>query len=415
MQDIKSFSTRDVRFQMPEGSGSDAVHSDPEYSYAVTLLETDSPGLTGTGSTFTLGAGNDVVANLAARLADRMLNLGGRDIEEIMARFGEIQKVLADDPQLRWLGPHKGAIHLALASVTNAAFDLWARVRGQPLWQLLLQLTDDEIVRLLDLSWIEDALSEEQALDLLARERSGRPDRSVILKTGYPGYDTSVGWFGYSDDIIAEKARAAGEQGFRAMKLKVGAENLETDLRRFRIVRDVVADDVLLMVDANQQWTWPTVAHACEAFADLGAHWIEEPTHPDDIATHRRLAGLLRPRGVRLALGEHVSHRVLFKNFIQAEAVDVVQVDALRVAGVSEFLAVSMMARMAELSVIPHVGDMGQIHQHLVLFNHIALGLSAEMLEYIPHLSEHFLDPAIVEDGFYQTPTAVGAGLALLH
>jgi len=357
--------------------------------------------------------GYDIVADLAGRLTDRMLNLGGRDIEEIMARFGEIQKALADDSQLRWLGPHKGAIHLALASVTNATFDLWARARGLPLWQLLLELTDDEIVGLLDLSWIEDALTREQAIDLLARERSGRPDRSEILRIGYPGYDTSVGWFGYRDEVIAEKARVAGAHGFRAIKLKVGAENLETDLRRFRIVRDAVGDEVLLMVDANQQWTWPAVTRACEAFADLGAHWIEEPTHPDDIALHRRLARLLRQRGVRLALGEHVSHRVLFKNFISAEAVDIVQVDALRVAGVSEFLVVSMMARMARLTVIPHVGDMGQIHQHLVLFNHIALGLPAEMLEYIPHLSEHFLDPAIVENGFYQTPTAIGAGLAL--
>ncbi|MFV1981713.1 MAG: mandelate racemase, partial [Rhodothermia bacterium] len=217
MPDIKSFSTRDVRFGMPEGSGSDAIHSDPEYSYAVTLLETDGHGQTGTGSTFTLGAGNDIVADLAGRLTNRMLNLGGRDIEEIMARFGEIQKALADDPQLRWLGPHKGAIHLALASVTNAAFDLWARARGLPLWQLLLDLRDDEVVALLDLSWIQDVLTPGQALDLLARERPTRADRSVILETGYPGYDTSVGWFGYTDEVIAEKAQAAYEQGFRAM------------------------------------------------------------------------------------------------------------------------------------------------------------------------------------------------------
>ncbi|MFC2085941.1 enolase C-terminal domain-like protein [Bacteroidota bacterium] len=410
---IKSVSTHDVRFQMPEGSGSDAVHSNPEYSYAVTLLETD--GHTGSGSTFTLGAGNDIVAQLANQLADRMLQLGGRDIEEIMSRFGEIQKALADDPQLRWLGPHKGAIHLALASVTNAAFDLWARARGLPLWKLLLDLSDAEVVALLDLSWIEDSLTRDQALELLTQERSTRDSRSGILKTGYPGYDTSVGWFGYSDEAIAENARVAREQGFRAMKLKVGSSELETDLRRFRIVRDVVGDDALLMVDANQQWTWPAADRACKAFAELGAYWIEEPTHPDDVVGHGRLARILRPLGVRLALGEHVSHRVLFKNFIEANAVDIVQVDALRVAGVSEFLAVSMMARKAGLSVIPHVGDMGQLHQHLVLFNHIALGLPAEMLEYIPHLSHHFLDPAIVRDGVYVTPTAVGGGLALRY
>jgi L-fuconate dehydratase len=396
---------------MPEGSGSDAVHADPEYSYALTILETD--GHSGTGSTLTLGAGNDIVADLAGRLADRMLKVGGHDIEEIMARFGEVQKMLADDPQLRWLGPHKGTIHLALASVTNAAFDLWARVRGVPLWQLLLDLSDEKVVALLDLSWVEDVLSRQQALSLISRERPTRTERSGILKTGYPGYDTSVGWFGYPDDLIAENARVAREQGFKAMKLKVGSADLETDLRRFRLVRDVVGDDILLMVDANQQWTWPSVERACLEFANLGAYWIEEPTHPDDVESHRKLAALLRPQGVRLALGEHVSNRVLFKNFIESEAVDIVQPDALRLAGVSEFLVVSMMSRAAGLSVIPHVGDMGQLHQHLVLFNHIALGLSAEMLEYIPHLAQHFLDPAVVKDGVYVTPIAAGAGLSL--
>lgn len=411
MSQIRSFSTRDVRFPLPEASGSDAVHADPEYSYALTLLETD--GHIGAGSAFTIGDGNDVVADLAGRLAERLLNIGGRDIEEIMARFGEHQKALADDPQLRWLGPHKGAIHLALASVTNAAFDLWARVRGLPLWELLLNLSDDEIVALLDLSWIEDALDREAAVHLLATERDGRPDRSGILDGGYPGYDTSVGWFGYSDQQIEENARAAAAKGFRAMKLKVGASDLETDLRRFKIVRDAVGSEVRLMVDANQQWTSPAVDRACEAFADLGAYWIEEPTHPDDVLAHRRLSRLLRPKGVRLALGEHVSNRVLFKNFMEAGAVDIVQVDALRVAGVSEFLVVSMMARKAGLSVIPHVGDMGQLHRHLVLFNHIALGLPAEMLEYIPHLAERFADPAIVESGVYLTPRGAGAGLAL--
>jgi len=408
---IKSFATRDVRFKMPEGSGSDAVHTDPEYAYAVTLLETEDH--VGSGSAFTIGAGNDIVADLAGRLAERLLRIGGRDIEEIMARFGTVQKALADDPQLRWLGPHKGAIHLALASVTNAAFDLWARQRGMPLWQLLLSLDDAEVVALLDLSWIEDVLSPRDALDLLARERATRDARVGILEKGYPGYDTSIGWFGYSDDLVASNARLAVKQGFRAMKLKVGSADLENDLRRFQLVRDEVGEDVLLMVDANQQWKWPEVERACEAFAERGAYWIEEPTHPDDVLGHQRLAVTLRKRHVRLALGEHVSHRVLFKNFIQAGAVDIVQVDALRVAGVSEFLAVSMMARIAGLSVIPHVGDMGQIHQHLVLFNHIGLGLPAEMLEYIPHLSAHFEAPAVVKDGCYITPTAAGSGLAL--
>jgi L-fuconate dehydratase len=408
---IRSYSTHDVRFGMPEGAGSDAVHEAPEYSYAVTLLET--AGHVGTGSAFTIGDGNDVVTQLADKLTARLLKIGGHDIEEIMARFGSIQKALADDPQLRWLGPHKGAVHLALASVTNAAFDLWARVRERPLWQLLLELTDVEIVALLDLSWIEDILSHEQALNLLKDERPGRSDRVSILESGYPGYDTSVGWFGYSDDLLRDKALEAAEQGFGALKLKVGSIELADDVRRFQIVRDAVGEQVKLMVDANQQWTLQTAVKACQAFSKLGAYWIEEPIHPDDVLGHRTLAEMLRQTQTRLALGEHVSHRVLFKNFVMASAVDIVQVDALRVAGVSEFLVVSMMAKMAGLPVIPHVGDMGQLHQHLVLFNHIGLGLPVELLEYIPHLSVHFEHPAEVEHGYYRVPRLPGAGLAL--
>jgi L-fuconate dehydratase len=411
MPTIRSISTHDIRFDMPEGSGSDAVHKDPQYSYATTLLECD--GVVGSGVSFTIGDGNDVVTDLAGRLAEKMIAVGGRDIDELMSRFGQIQKTLADDAQLRWLGPHKGAIHLALSSVTNAAFDLWARGRGVPLWQLLLDLDDEALVALLDLSWIEDVLNREAALELLARERRTRDERTGILKSGYPGYDTSVGWLGYSDDVIAERTRRAVESGFEAMKLKVGSADLDDDIRRFRIVRETAGDEVLLMVDANQQWRWPVVDKACAAFADLGAYWIEEPTHPDDVLTHRRLRESLRESATRIALGEHVSNRVLFKNFIEAGAVDIVQVDAMRVAGVSEFIVVSMLAKKAGLSLIPHVGDVGQLHRHLVFFNHIALGLPAEMLEYIPHLADKFEDPAVVENGRYVVPSAMGAGMAV--
>jgi L-fuconate dehydratase len=408
---IRSFETRDVRFQMPEGAGSDAVHGSPEYSFAVTVLEGD--GIVGTGSAFTIGDGNDVVADLAGRLARKLVDHGGRDIEEIMARFGTLQKQLADDPQLRWLGPHKGAVHLALASVTNAAFDLWSRAREVPLWRLLLDLDDEAFAALLDVSWVEDVLPISRVAELLDRERAHRESRMPILDAGYPGYDTSAGWFGYSDDQIRSNAMDATARGFGALKLKVGSRNLEDDLRRFRIVRDLVGSEVKLMVDANQQWSLEQARRACDAFTALGAFWIEEPTHPDDVRAHSELKRRIRNTGTRLALGEHVSNRVLFKNLIQAEAVDIVQADALRLAGVSEFLVVSLMARRAGLSVIPHVGDMGQLHQHLVLFNHIALGLPAEMLEYIPHLSDRFENPARVADGVYLTPSGPGSGLAL--
>ncbi len=403
--------TLDKRFSMPDGSGSDAVHRDPQYAFAITRLHDD--GLVGEGATFTLGDGNDIVCELAQVLADELIRLGGNDIEEIMARFGFLQKELADHPRLRWLGPHKGAVHLALASVTNAAFDLWARKRNMPLWELLLGLDDESIVRLLDLSWIEDELSPNEAGELVASARSTRDERANVITAGYPGYDTSVGWFNYSDDVIAARATEAARSGFGALKLKVGSADLERDLARFRILRERVDPSVRLMVDANQQWSVSQAEIACEAFADEGAYWIEEPTHPDDIVAHQDLAEIARARGSRIALGEHVSNRVLFKNFIQAGAVDIVQVDALRVGGVSEFIAVSMLAAQHGLAVIPHVGDMGQLHQHLVLFNHIALDLPLEMLEYIPHLNDQFENPAVVENGVYTTPTAVGAGQKL--
>ena len=420
---IQSVDTEDRRFTLSAGSGTDAVHGNPEYSYAITRLHCGSAAmdngkqsqteLEGVGAAFTLGAGNEVVAQLARQLGERMLQIGGRDIEELMANFGSVQQQLADDPQLRWLGPHKGAVHLALASVTNAAFDLWARSRRQPLWQLLLSLDDEAILNLLDFSWVEDLCSRERAAQLLADERPQRAKRTPILSSGYPGYDTSVGWFDYPDDQLAANAARAAAQGFEAMKLKVGSADLNRDLRRVQLVKEAVADNVRVMVDANQQWRWPQAMEACKELAQLGVYWIEEPTHPDDVLGHRRLAEIVRPLGSRIAVGEHISNRVLFKNFIQANAADIIQVDAMRVAGVSEFLLVSLMARKSGLEVIPHVGDMGQLHQHLVLFNHIALGLPPTLLEHIPHLSQHFTEPARVEGGVYVTPQAFGAGMAL--
>ncbi len=411
MAGIRVYSTHDVRFPLEGGSGSDAVHAAPEYSYAVTRLVSDRAF--GEGAAFTIGAGNEIVTALADQFAQILLQTESRDIEELMADFGGVQKRLADHPQLRWLGPHKGAIHLALASVTNALFDLWARSRDLPLWKLLISLSDDEVAGLLDLSWVEDRLSRADALRVLHGERPLRVERQQILKTGYPGYDTSVGWFGYSDDMIVDNARKAVSEGFQAMKLKVGSPDFRDDVRRVELVRRTVGGDTLIMVDANQQWRWPDAENACAAMADLGVYWIEEPTHPDDVLGHQRLLRLLRPKSVALAVGEHISNRVLFKNFMEADAADIIQVDAMRVAGVSEFIVVSLLARQFGLSVVPHVGDMGQLHQHLVLFNHIALGLPAELLEYIPHLADEFVNPAIVKDGVYTTPDRPGAGMAL--
>ncbi len=407
MTTINSIQTRDARFPIKNGAGVDAVHRDPVYSYAVTRLGT-SDNLVGTGVTFTLGAGNDVVCQLAEEIAQPLL---GQDLEQLMGDWGTVSRSIADHPQFRWLGPHKGAVHLALASITNACFDLWAKARGVPLWKLLLDLSPEEVVSLLDLSYVEDVLDPNTALAILRKADSTRNERMGVLDEGYPGYDTSVGWFNYGDKQIVANAKEAVQQGFQAIKLKVGSADVQRDVRRVSLVRQAVGDAVSLMVDANQQWTWPVALDACQRLADLGVAWIEEPTHPDDVLGHQRLAEAISP--VKIAAGEHISNRVVFKNFMQAHAAQIIQVDALRVAGVSEFITVSLMAQHFGLPVIPHVGDMGQLHQHLVLFNHIALGMPKTFLEHIPHLRDHFADPAVVAQGHYQAPQTPGAGMDL--
>jgi L-fuconate dehydratase len=407
MPTITGFDVRDARFLLEPGAGADSIHSDPQYSYAVTLLHTDTH-LTGTGLAFTLGGGNHLVCGAIRDLVQPII---GRDLETLMAEFGVMFRHIADHPQYRWLGPHKGVVHLALASITNACFDLWARSRGVPLWELLLSLTPEHIVALLDLSYLEDVLTPAAALRLLRSHYVTRESRMDVLKAGYPGYDTSVGWFHYDDDEIQARAKRAVEQGFQAIKLKVGSADSLRDLRRAYLVREVVGDDHRIMLDCNQQWSLPKAVRMCLDLEPMKPYWIEEPTHPDDVLAHQTLARAIAP--MRVAVGEHVSHRVLFKNFLQANAAGFIQVDCTRVGGVSEFITVSLLARQFGIPVVPHVGDMGQIHQHLVLFNHIALGNERIFLEHIPHLRQHFVEPAHVEGGTYRTPDLPGSSTAL--
>jgi len=393
---------QDRRFALHSGAGSDAIHTNGEYAFAVTQLHTDC-GLTGCGITLTMGNGNRVVCDVIDQLTATLV---GREIEELMAEFGAVSKRLADDPALRWLGPHKGVVHLALASVVNACFDLWAKSRGVPLWRLLLDLTPAQVVALLDLSYVEDVLSADDAIEILQQNISSRKSREGILRTGYPGYDTSVGWFMYEDDRVRKNVQVALGAGFRAFKLKVGSPDGERDLRRAAMLREIAGLDCRIMFDANQQWRLCEAERMCHALAAFDPYWIEEPTHPDDIEAHRKLATSIAP--IKLALGEHVPNRVIFKNYMQAGAVHFVQADCTRLAGVAEFLTVSLMARKFSLPVVPHVGDMGQIHQHLVLFNHIAMNHEAIFLEHIHHLRQYLVHPASIEDGVYRTPEAPG-------
>jgi L-fuconate dehydratase len=404
---IQRISTRDARYPIGHGHGSDAIHRDPVYSYAVTQLH-DDQGRVGTGFAFTLGEGTQLVCEAARFYAQ---GLAGKSIEEIMAGFGAWQRAMADEQQFRWLGPHKGIVQLALASVTNACWDLWAKTRAVPLWKLLLDLSPEQVVATLDLSYLEDELIASEALVILREHQPTRATREGILKTGYPGYDTSVGWFNYDDAQVRENCQRAVAAGFTAMKLKVGSRDPERDIRRAKIVREVAGNQARVMVDANQQWTLPQALDICQRLRVINPFWIEEPTHPDDVLAHKTLAEAIAP--TKLALGEHVPNRVLFKNYLQARCAGFIQVDAVRVAGVSEFLAVSLLSRKFGVPVVPHVGDMGQLHQHLVLFNHIAMGHEALFLEHIPHLREQFIHPCIVEGGVYRTPQEIGSSCDL--
>lgn len=404
---IRSISTYDARFPLPPGAGTDSIHATSEYCLAVTLLSTRE-GLTGSGFVLTLGSGNNLVCKAIEMLATP---LAGKCIDEIMSDFGRLSRSIADHAALRWLGPHKGVVHLALASITNACFDLWAKTRGVPLWKLLLDLTPEELVRLLDLSYVEDILDEKLALQMLRENHSGRAQREQILERGYPGYDTSVGWMDYSDEKVRELTKSALDQGFSAFKLKVGSMEESRDLRRAAMLRELAGNDKTIMFDANQHWNLPDALRMCRELAAFRPLWIEEPTHPDDLLAHVELSEAVAP--VRIAAGEHISNRVLFKNFLKANAISFIQVDCTRVAGISEFLTVSFLAKIFNRPVVPHVGDMGQMHQHLMFFNHIALDHEVAFLEHIPHLRKHFVYPAEVSAGVYRTPQNPGASTDL--
>lgn len=404
---IKHVVISDQRYDLKPGAGSDAVHKDPQYAYAVTRLQ-DENGREGTGLAFTIGAGNDLVCKAADFYAGMLKT---KDIETLMADFGNTFHAMANEQQFRWLGPHKGVVHLGLASVTNACFDLWAKQRGVPLWKLLIDLGPEAIVNTLDLSYLEDVLTREDAIQLLKDAAPGAKAREAVLQTGYPGYDTSVGWFNYEDEQVRENCKKALGRGFTAMKLKVGSRDPLRDIRRANIVREVVGDHVKVMLDANQQWTLPQAVSICGELKKMNPYWVEEPTHPDDVYAHVTLAEAVAP--VKLALGEHVPNRVVFKNYLQSGCAGFIQVDAVRVGGVSEFITISLLCKKFGVPVVPHVGDMGQLHQHLVLFNHIAMGHEALFLEHIPHLSDHFVHPVRIENGVYVTPQEPGSSCDL--
>ncbi|GAA1855420.1 L-fuconate dehydratase [Microbacterium koreense] len=408
MTTITGVAVHDVRFPTSvSADGSDAMNKDADYSAAYVVLSTDDPSLSGFGFTFTIGRGNDLCVEAARQ---RALPLIGRDVEEIIGDLGAVYRELGADSQFRWLGPEKGVIHLALAAVMNAVWDLAARRAGKPLWRLLADMTPEQLVDVADLKYLSDALTREEAIAILRDAEPTREDRIAELeRAGYPCYTTSAGWLGYSDDKLRRLCQEAVDAGYKHIKLKVGA-SLEDDIRRCRIAREVIGWDAKLMIDANQVWDVPEAIEWVQQLAQFQPLWIEEPTSPDDVLGHAAIRKAVHPIGV--ATGEHGMNRVLFKQLFQAEAIDFCQLDSARLGSVNEILAVYLMAKKFDVPVCPHAGGVGlcELVQHLSVFDYVAVSATLEnrVTEFVDHLHEHFVDPCIVEDGAYRLPSAPG-------
>ncbi|MFE2100651.1 L-fuconate dehydratase [Streptomyces sp. PTD9-10] len=411
---ITAVDTHDIRFPTSrELDGSDAMNPDPDYSAAYVVLRTDAAdGHEGHGFTFTIGRGNDVQVAAIDALRGHVL---GRPVEQVCADPGSLFRDLIADSQLRWLGPEKGVMHMAIGAVVNAVWDLAARRAGKPLWQLLADAEPEWLVSQIDFRYITDALTAEEALGLLRRGSQGACDRRArLLERGYPAYTTSPGWLGYDDDKLTRLAARAVADGFRQIKLKVGAD-LADDVRRCRVARAVVGPDVRLAVDANQRWNVDEAIAWTNALAEFDPYWIEEPTSPDDVLGHAAIRRAVTP--VKVATGEHVHNRIVFKQMLQAGALDIVQIDAARVGGVNENLAILLLAAKFGVPVCPHAGGVGlcELVQHLSMFDYLAVSGTTEdrVIEYVDHLHEHFRAPVVIRDGHYTAPTTPGFSAAM--
>jgi L-fuconate dehydratase len=397
----------DLRFPTSrEHIGSDAVNVDPDYSAAYCILETDH-GPKGYGLTFTLGRGTELCVD-ALRYLSRFAV--GRTLSSITDDFGEFYRLLTSDSQFRWLGPEKGVIHLATGALINAVWDLYARVEGKPLWKLLSDMDAEEIVRAIDFRYITDALTREEALEILRTHKDRMDSRlKQLQETGYPAYTTSAGWFGYSDEKIARLASEELAEGWTHFKLKIGGKP-EDDLRRARLLRNTIGPNNKLMMDANQKWDIDEAIERTKRLAEVDPWWMEEPTSPDDILGHARIRREVP--NVRIATGEHCHNRVMFKQLMQANAIDVCQIDSCRLAGVNENLAVILMAAKFNIPVCPHAGGVGlcEYVQHLSAFDFLRVSTTLEdrVTEYVDHLHEHFVDPVRIRNAHYVLPEKPG-------
>ncbi|MHA1524630.1 MAG: L-fuconate dehydratase [Alphaproteobacteria bacterium] len=397
----------DIRFPTSKAlDGSDAMNPDPDYSAAYVVLHTSQPGLQGHGFTFTTGRGTEICTAAIAALAPLV---EGRALAEFTNDMGAFWRHITGDSQLRWIGPEKGAIHLATAAIVNAVWDLWAKTQGKPLWRLVADMSPEEFVRAIDFRYLTDALTPQDALEILKALAPGKDQRIADMEqNGYPAYTTSAGWLGYGDEKLRALTRQAVAAGWTHIKLKVG-HDLDDDIRRLEIVRQEIGPNRKLMIDANQVWDVPTAIEWLGALKKFDPWWIEEPTSPDDILGHGAIA---RATGLKIATGEHCQNRVMFKQFMQAGAMDFCQIDACRLGGVNEVLAVLLLAAKHNIPVCPHAGGVGLCEhvQHLSMIDYVCVSGKVEgrVIEYIDHLHEHFADPCRVANSHYLAPRNPG-------
>ncbi|MDQ0642931.1 L-fuconate dehydratase [Microbacterium murale] len=414
MSRIVALDTTDIRFPTSLSlDGSDAMNPDPDYSAAYAVIRTDAEdGIEGHAFVFTIGRGNDVQVAAIDALAGHLV---GRELEALLEDMGSTFRDIIGDSQLRWLGPEKGVMHMAIGAVINALWDIKAKRAGLPLWQLLARMTPEELVSLVDFRYLTNALTPEDALEIFRAGVAGREEREAeLLASGYPGYTTSPGWLGYSDEKLERLAREALADGFTQIKLKVGAD-LDDDIRRFRKAREVVGPDFPIAIDANQRWEVSEAIEWVNALAEFNPAWVEEPTSPDDILGHAEIARGIAP--IRVATGEHAQNRMIFKQLLQANAIEVMQIDAVRVAGVNENIANLLLAAKFGVPVCPHAGGVGlcEAVQHLSMFDFVAVTGTREgrLIEFVDHLHEHFVVPTDIKGGSYMAPTAPGASMEM--
>ncbi|MCT7377001.1 L-fuconate dehydratase [Chelativorans salis] len=413
MTRITDLSTHDLRFPTSQSlDGSDAMNPDPDYSAAYVVLKTDTPGLEGHGLTFTIGRGNDICCRAIEAMRHLVVGLDLDWMRESPSRFW---RHVTGDSQLRWVGPDKGVMHLATGAVVNAVWDLWAKVEEKPVWQLVAEMSPEEVVGIVDFRYLTDALTPEEALAILKRTEAGKAERIATLKReGYACYTTSAGWLGYPDDKLRRLCQEAVDAGFNHVKLKVGRD-LEDDIRRLKIAREVLGPDRYLMIDANQVWEVDQAIDWVKRLSFAKPYFIEEPTSPDDIAGHRKIRKAVAP--VKVATGEMCQNRIVFKQMIAGGAIDVVQIDACRMGGLNEVLAVLLMAAKYDLPVWPHAGGIGlcEYVQHLSMIDYVVVSGTKEgrVIEYVDHLHEHFLEACVIQNAAYMPPRAPGFSIQM--